>query len=83
MIRLIFMKFKIYFYLLLSILFVIISAYTLGGKSAKKSFEIKRRREESVRLKKTIEVKKEVDNEVRQMEDGGANNELRNSWMRK
>ncbi|WP_275362237.1 hypothetical protein [Xenorhabdus bovienii] len=55
----------------------------MGGRSARKSVEIKRRQEDNRRLQTTLDVKNEVQDEVQQKESGVAANELRNDWMRK
>ncbi|MDE9494536.1 hypothetical protein KKJ09_13305 [Xenorhabdus bovienii] len=67
----------------LAVISVLFSAYNMGGRSARKSVEIKRRQEDNRRLQTTLDVKNEVQDEVQQKESGVAANELRNDWMRK
>ncbi|KMJ45166.1 hypothetical protein AB204_10760 [Xenorhabdus khoisanae] len=75
-------KIKSVTYITLAVIAVLFTAYQSGGKAAKKSVEIKRRRDENERLQSTIDAKREIEHEIRQKDAGDAATELRNDWMR-
>lgn len=76
-------KIKVFFYLFLSTLFVLLAAYSLGGRAARKASELKRKQVEIDRLETTVNIKKEVDGEIHSKDDDSVINELRSDWMRK
>lgn len=65
-----------------AVIAVLLGAYILGGRAARRSAEIKNQREENKRLRTTFEVKNETTAKVRRMDDGAVDDELSANWMR-
>ncbi|HBL6736622.1 TPA: hypothetical protein LSH72_004010 [Klebsiella oxytoca] len=65
-----------------AVIAVLLGAYILGGRAARRSAEIKNQREENKRLSTTVEVKNETTTKVRRMDDGAVDDELSANWMR-
>ncbi|MEQ4694007.1 hypothetical protein [Providencia manganoxydans] len=76
-------KIKIILFTMLAVIFVLFSLYKLGGRAARKTFELKQNKYTIARLNKTTSVNNEVENEIRSKTDDAVVNELRNDWMRK
>ncbi|MDC9582365.1 hypothetical protein PSI15_12460 [Xenorhabdus sp. PR6a] len=76
-------KLTAFLYTALAVIAVLFTAYHLGGKAAKKSMEIKRRKDEIERLKITLDTRNEVEHEVQSKSSIAVVDELRNDWMRK
>lgn len=65
-----------------AVIAVLLGAYILGGRAARRSAEIKDQREENKRLRATVEVKNETIDKVRHMDDDAVDSELSANWMR-
>ncbi|WP_248187657.1 hypothetical protein, partial [Klebsiella pneumoniae] len=65
-----------------AVIAVLVGAYILGGRAARRSAEIKNQREENKRLSTTVEVKNETTAKVRRMDDDAVDDELSANWMR-
>lgn len=65
-----------------AVIAVLLGAYILGGRAARRSAEIKDQREENKRLRATVEVKNETIDKVRRMDDDTVDSELSANWMR-
>lgn len=75
-------RFKALVMTVTAVIAVLLGAYVLGGRSARRAAEIKNQREESKRLNATVEIKNETTDKVRGMGDGGVDAELAANWMR-
>jgi len=75
-------RIKVFMMTATAVIAVLLGAYILGGRSARRAAEIKNQREESKRLHTTVEVKNEVTNGVRRMGDSAIDTELAVNWMR-
>ncbi|APM29138.1 hypothetical protein ACB381_18040 [Klebsiella michiganensis] len=65
-----------------AVIAVLLGAYILGGRSARRAAEIKNQREENKRLQATVEMKNEATSKVRRMGDSVVDAELAAHWMR-
>lgn len=65
-----------------AVIAVLLGAYILGGRSARRAAEIKNQREENKRLQATVEIKNEAMGKVRGMGDSGVDAELAAHWVR-
>ena len=65
-----------------AVIAVLLGAYILGGRAARRSVEIQSQREENKRLRSVIEIKDETTKKVRHMDDDAVDGELAADWMR-
>ncbi|ENO7467598.1 hypothetical protein ACB435_004126 [Enterobacter hormaechei] len=77
-----FSKLKFALMTLAAVLFVLVGAYTMGGRAARLAIEEKARQEDRKRLQSTVDVKNEIFNEVRRKDASAVHNELHNKWLR-
>ncbi|UDW84641.1 hypothetical protein K7G91_000928 [Pasteurella canis] len=70
-------------YLVLAVLCVLLGIYGLGHRAAKRASEMKRLSAERDVLRKTVNTKNEVRDEVGKMSDADVHERLRTDWMRK
>lgn len=61
---------------------LLLGAYILGGRAARRAAQIKNQREENKRLQATVEIKNEATITVRGMGDSAVDAELAAHWMR-
>ncbi|MCJ8600977.1 hypothetical protein MWH03_00080 [Klebsiella pneumoniae] len=66
-----------------SVFLVLIGAYYMGGRAAKKAAELKRQEEAARRANATIEVQKDVEQTIRSHTDDAVIDELHSDWMRR
>nr|AKG47490.1 hypothetical protein pA_00050 [Pectobacterium carotovorum] len=76
-------KLKILIFSTLSIIFILLSTYKLGGRAARKTIELKQNKNTIDRLAKTTSINIEVENEIRSKSDDAVIDELRSDWVRK
>ena len=62
---------------LAAVFFVLVGAYTWGGRAARRAMEEKAQRENNKRLQGTVDVKNETINDA-----SAVHRELRDKWMR-
>ncbi|HCL5638264.1 TPA: hypothetical protein N2N45_004348 [Klebsiella aerogenes] len=67
---------------LAAVFFVLVGAYTWGGRAARRAMEEKVQRENNKRLQDTVDVKNETITEVRTKSASAVRRELRDKWMR-
>lgn len=67
---------------LAAVFFVLVGAYTWGGRAARRAMEEKVQRENNKRLQDTVDVKNETITEVRAKGASAVRRELRDKWMR-
>ncbi|ELY4103819.1 hypothetical protein [Cronobacter sakazakii] len=77
-----FLKFKIALITLAAVLLVLVGAYTMGGRAARRAQEEKVRQVDRKRLQSTVDVKNETFNEVRQKDAAIVHRELHDKWLR-
>lgn len=77
-----FLKLKIALITLAAVLLVLVSAYTMGGRAARRAQEEKVRQDDRKRLQSTVDVKNETFNEVRQKDAAIVHRELHDKWLR-
>ncbi|XWY20031.1 hypothetical protein ACNGTO_02975 [Bisgaard Taxon 45] len=70
-------------YLVLAVLCVLLGVYGLGHRAAKRASEMKRLNVERDVLRKTVNTKNEVRDEVDKMSSADVHERLRSDWMRK
>ncbi|HHW7448002.1 hypothetical protein NM952_03075 [Pasteurella multocida subsp. multocida] len=70
-------------YLMLAVLCVLLGIYGLGHRAAKRANEMKRLNAERDALRKSINTKNEVRDEVDKMSNAGVHERLHTDWMRK
>ncbi|WP_154943789.1 hypothetical protein [Klebsiella grimontii] len=75
-------RFKAFVMTATAVIAVLLGAYILGGRSARRAAEIKNQREENKRLQATVEIKNEAMDKVRSMGDSGVDAELAAHWVR-
>lgn len=75
-------RFKVFVMTAAAVIAVLFGAYVLGGRSARRSIEIRSQREESKRLKTTVEIKNETSDKIRRMDDDAVDSELAANWVR-
>ncbi|ELY2511307.1 hypothetical protein EYS39_19230 [Cronobacter sakazakii] len=77
-----FLKLKIALITLAAVLLVLVGAYTMGGRAARRALEEKARQDDKKRLQSTVDVKNETFNEVRQKDTSAVHRELHDKWLR-
>ncbi|MBJ8899678.1 hypothetical protein I5418_21545 [Citrobacter braakii] len=77
-----FSKLKFALTTLAAVLFVLVGAYTMGGRAARHAIEEKARQEDRKRLQSTVDVKNETLNEVRRKDASAVHRELHDKWLR-
>lgn len=75
-------RFKAFVMTASAVIAVLFGAYILGGRSARRSIEIRSQREERKRLKTTVEIKNETSDKIRRMDDDAVDSELAANWVR-
>lgn len=70
-------------YLVLAVLCVLLGVYGLGHRAAKRANEVKRLNAERDALRKSIDTKNEVRDEVDKLHNSDVHERLRSDWMRK
>ncbi|HBT4797413.1 hypothetical protein HRF84_08090 [Klebsiella variicola] len=65
-----------------AVIAVLLGAYILGGRAARRSAEIQSQREENKRLRTVTEIRNETTSKVRRMDDDAVDSELSANWMR-
>lgn len=65
-----------------AVIAVLLGAYILGGRAARRSAEIQNQREENKRLRTVTEIRNETTSKVRRMDDDAVDSELSANWMR-
>lgn len=77
-----FLKLKIALITLAAVLLVLVGAYTMGGRAARRALEEKAKQDDKKRLQSTVDVKNETFNEVRQKDASAVHRELHDKWFR-
>ncbi|MGF3094473.1 hypothetical protein [Cronobacter sakazakii] len=77
-----FLKLKIALITLAAVLLVLVGAYTMGGRAARRALEEKAKQDDKKRLQSTVDVKNETFNEVRQKDASAVHGELHDKWLR-
>ncbi|MDJ3760743.1 hypothetical protein LEB21_21635 [Salmonella enterica] len=77
-----FSKLKFALMTLAAVLFVLVGAYTMGGRAARQAIEENARQEDRKRLQSTVDVKNETLNEVRRKDASAVHRELHDKWLR-
>ncbi|EKK3990787.1 hypothetical protein [Cronobacter sakazakii] len=77
-----FLKLKIALITLAAVLLVLVGAYTMGGRAARRALEEKAKQDDKKRLQSTVDVKNETFNEVRQKDASAVHRELHDKWLR-
>lgn len=77
-----FAKLKFALMTLAAALFVLVGAYTMGGRAARQAIEEKGRQEDRKRLQSTVDVKNETLNEMRRKDASAVHRELHDKWLR-
>ncbi|ENL8728892.1 hypothetical protein AB6I73_003852 [Citrobacter amalonaticus] len=77
-----FSKLKIALMTLAAVLFVLVGAYTMGGRAARQAMDEKARRDDRKRLQSTVDVKNETIDEVRRKDASAVHRELHDKWLR-
>lgn len=77
-----FSKLKFALMTLAAVLFVLVGAYTMGGRAVRQAIEEKARQEDRKRLQSTVDVKNETLNEVRRKDASAVHRELHDKWLR-
>ncbi|HHT4259114.1 TPA: hypothetical protein ACTYZB_004780 [Klebsiella variicola] len=75
-------RFKAYLMTAAAVIALLLGAYVLGGRSARRSIEIRSQQEENKRLKTTVEVKNDVMEEIKRKDDAAVDAELNANWLR-
>ena len=71
-----FSKLKFALMTLAAVLFVLVGAFTMGGRAVRQAFD------EKARLQSTVDVKNEILNEVRRKDASAVHRELHDKWLR-
>lgn len=66
-----------------SIFLMLLGAYHLGGRAAKRAADIKRLNEAAKRARATIEVRSDVEKAIRNRTDDSVIDELHSDWLRR
>ncbi|HCL6058078.1 TPA: hypothetical protein N2O29_003847 [Citrobacter amalonaticus] len=77
-----FSKLKIALMTLAAVLFVLVGAYTMGGRAARQAMDEKAWRDDRKRLQSTVDVKNETIDEVRRKDASAVHRELHDKWLR-
>ncbi|ELP0880817.1 TPA: hypothetical protein RRJ08_004026 [Klebsiella pneumoniae] len=75
-------RIKAYVMTVSAVIAVLLGAYILGGRAARRSAEIQSQREENKRLRTVTEIRNETTSKVRRMDDDAVDSELSANWMR-
>lgn len=77
-----FLKLKIALITLAAVLLVLVGAYTMGGRAARRAVEEKAKQEDRERLQNTVDVGNEITNELRRKGASAVHRDLHDKWLR-
>lgn len=77
-----FLKLKIALITLAAVLLVLVGAYTMGGRAARRAVEEKAKQEDRERLQNTVDVGNEITNELRWKSASAVHRDLHDKWLR-
>ncbi|ELY3572310.1 hypothetical protein AGJ37_22385 [Cronobacter sakazakii] len=77
-----FLKLKIALITLAAVLLVLVGAYTMGGRAARRAVEEKAKQKDRERLHNTVDVGNEITNELRRKSASAVHRDLHDKWLR-